>query len=84
MYLKHIKLMNYNVKWHTSDGVSGNGVGTGFVLEVFGLSGVGDLEDVIKVVIGSVADGLSATIGHQEGHQDPKLLVSICTISLLV
>ena len=45
-------------------GVSSGFVG-GFVLGVFGLSGVGDLSDVSAVVIGGVADVLGATVGQK-------------------
>ena len=45
-------------------GVSGSFVG-GFVLGVFGFSGVFNLGDVAAVVIGGVGDGLSAAIGQK-------------------
>ena len=77
MYLTHVKLLSYNVqcpKYLIFLGIGGGVVGGGgvssgfvggFVLGVFGLSGVGDLSDVSAVVIGGVADVLGATVGQK-------------------
>ena len=77
MYLTQVKLLSYHVqrpKYLIFLGVGGGVVGGGgvssgfvggFVLGVFGLSGVGDLSDVSTVVISGVADVLGATVGQK-------------------